>query len=111
MTTGINASGLENTIKNIIEDIEELNRIFNELELEVINIQNNLSGEGSSTIIKKCNDIEAQSLNIKQNITTYITDIENIISAYQNQDQELSQIITNNIAKLEERSVINASNK
>ena len=111
MAIGISATKLEEARRNMMDYIEELNGVFNDLEIEVSNIQSNLKGEGLLQLNSKFTDIQNQYPTIKSNIMTYINDVENIISAYENQDQELSQQITKNIEKLtKEGSEENASN-
>lgn len=102
MASGINTTGLESTIRNLMEQIERLNEVFNQLESEINNISNNISSETGFAIIQKCSQIQEQFPRVKKNISTYIDDIENVISSYINQDHELSQTITQNITKLEE---------
>lgn len=104
MATGINDLKLEETIKNIIEQVENLNSVFNRLDEEFTTVKNEIEGDFQVELCNKCTSICNQYETIKENIRSYAVDLNKVKTAYKNQDDEMQDIIITSINKVEERS-------
>ncbi len=103
MATGINDIKLEATMKGIIDQIENLNSIFNRLDAEFMIVKNEIKGDFQVKLAEKYTPISNQYSAIKENVLSYAKDLAKVRKAYENQDAELHDIVIANINKVEER--------
>lgn len=99
--SAINLERMETLKIDLLDYVENMNSIFNQLDIEFDIIKQNLTGTGSSTVRNKINSLQASYTIIKKNITTYATDIQKVIDSFQDQDENISSKITSDIAKIE----------
>ena len=99
--SAINLERMETLKIDLLDYVENMNSIFNQLDIEFDIIKQNLTGTGSSTVRNKINSLQAAYTIIKKNITTYATDIQKVIDSFQDQDENISSKITSDIAKIE----------
>jgi len=86
----------------LLDYIESINAIVNRLDISIGDIQNNMDGIGKREIINKLNEVKGQLPNVKENIVTYIDDLDRAISIYKSVDYEVAATLMNNISKLGE---------
>lgn len=99
--SAINLERMETLKIDLLDYVENMNSIFNQLDIEFDIIKQNLTGTGSLTVRNKINSLQAAYTIIKKNITTYATDIQKVIDSFQDQDENISSKITSDIAKIE----------
>jgi len=102
MSSGINSSKVETLKIELLDYIESINAIVNRLDISIGDIQNNMDGIGKREIINKLNEVKGQLPNVKENIVTYIDDLDRAISIYKSVDYEVAATLMNNISKLGE---------
>lgn len=102
MSSGINSSKVETLKIELLDYIESINAIVNRLDISIGDIQNNMDGIGKREIINKLNEVKGQLPNVKENIVTYIDDLDRAISIYKSVDYEAAATLMNNISKLGE---------
>lgn len=103
MATGVNNLKLQESMKYIIEQIENLNAVFNRLDEEFLTVKNEIKGDFQADLSAKYTSISNQYENVKNNIKSYALDLAKVKKAYESQDVELHDIIITNINKVEER--------
>lgn len=99
--SAINLERMETLKIDLLDYVENMNSIFNQLDIEFDIIKQNLTGTGSLTVRNKINSLQVAYTIIKKNITTYATDIQKVIDSFQDQDENISSKITSDIAKIE----------
>lgn len=103
MATGINNTKLEETMKSIMDQIENLNSVFNHLDEEFMTVKNEIEGDFQTKLVEKYTSINSQYKIIKENVKSYAIDLAKVKKTYENQDTELRDIVITNINKIEER--------
>lgn len=105
MSTGVNGEKINKLRQDLMDYIEQMNGIFNRLDIECASVQNSISGTSKDIITKKCTEIRNSYSTIKNNIMTYIDDLGKVNSGYEQLIEEISEQIISDMDKITERSV------
>ena len=87
MSTGVNTNTINTLRHELLDYAEKVSEILNAIELEYARVKSNIVGTPAEIISNK-----------------YVTDLGNVVSAYDNQDQELSEIVISDANKMVEGS-------
>ena len=104
MSTGVNTNTINTLRHELLDYAEKVSEILNAIELEYDSVKSNIVGPSAEIISNKYLDIANYYETIKSNIASYVTDWGNVVSAYDNQDQELSEIVISDANKMVEGS-------
>lgn len=105
MSTGVNGEKINKLRQDLMDYIEQMNGIFNRLDIECASVQNSISGTSKDIITKKCTEIRNSYSTIKNNIMTYIDDLGKVNSGYEQLIEEISEQIISDMDKITEGSV------
>ena len=100
MSTGINVQKINALRQELLDYAENVSAILNTIESEYEKVKNSIEGPSAEVISNKYLDIANYYETIKANVT----DLGNVVSAYDNQDQELSEIVISDANKMVEGS-------
>lgn len=103
MGTGINVEKLQKICLDFTNYHEQVKTIFNNLDLEMVNVNSNLSSQCKQSIARLYSSIKSSCSIIEVNIPTFIDDFRKVISSREDLDIEISERIVADIAKLDER--------
>lgn len=101
MAAGIDDQQFNDLKVLLLDYIEDINALVTRYEICYNKINQNFVGPGKDTIINLLNSIYEQFSIVKNNINSYITDMNFVQSSYETQDSELSNQVTSDINKLE----------
>lgn len=104
MANGINVEKLQKICLDFTNYLEQVKTIFNNLDLEMVNVNSNLTSQCKQSIAGLYSSIKENSSIIEANIPTFIDDFRKVISSREDIDIEISERIVLDIAKLDERS-------
>ncbi len=104
MSTGINVQKINALRQELLDYAENVSAILNTIESEYEKVKNSIEGPSAEVISNKYLNISSCYEAIKANIVSYVTDLGNVVSAYDNQDQELSEIVISDANKMVEGS-------
>lgn len=104
MSTGVNTNTINTLRHELLDYVENVSAILNTIESEYEKVKNSIEGPSAEVISNKYLNIANYYETIKANIVSYVTDLGNVVSAYDNQDQELSEIVISDANKMVEGS-------
>lgn len=97
--TGINITKLNGLKRDVQNYIEKIHTVFAQIDMDIENINNNLSIE--SGILKNKYALLKDNYNIiEKNLNKYIDDIGKIAQNYKKTDRQLASLINYDISKL-----------
>lgn len=100
--TGINITKVNALKRDIQTYIEKIHAIFLQIDINIENINNNLSIEALDAVQLKTkyNVLKENYIIIEKNLNKYITDINNFAKYYANSDKAIAAQINRDISKL-----------
>lgn len=103
MNNGINVEKLQKICLDFTNYLESCKTIFNNIDLEMVDVNSNLSSQCKQKIATIYSSIKESYPIIEANIMAYIDDLRGVINSCEALDIELSERVVKDIAKLDDR--------